>query len=97
MTQVTSGVNRQRLAAGDPARTLHAAGGAHVINAGAMQVRRLTPTECLRLQGFEDSWLDLDPPLSDSAKYRLIGNSVAVPVVEWLLGRIAAMERERTP
>ena len=46
-------------------------------------VRRLTPKECLRLQGLPDDWLDgLD--LSDSAKYRMIGNSVAVPVLEWI-------------
>lgn len=53
-----------------------------------MAVRRLTPTECLRLQGFPDDWLDLDPPLSDSAKYRMTGNAVAVPVAEWLGRRI---------
>lgn len=49
-----------------------------------MLVRRLTPTECLRLQGFPDNWLDLNPPLSDSAKYRMVGNAVAVPVIQWI-------------
>jgi DNA (cytosine-5)-methyltransferase 1 len=49
-----------------------------------MFVRRLTPTECLRLQGFPDNYLDLTPPLSDSAKYRMTGNAVAVPVINWL-------------
>lgn len=57
-----------------------------------MAVRRLTPTECLRLQGFPDDWLDLEPPLSDSAKYRLIGNAVAVPVAEWIGNRIYKLE-----
>lgn len=38
--------------------------------------------------GLPDGFLDLDPPLSDSVKYRLIGNSVAVPVVEWIGRRI---------
>jgi DNA (cytosine-5)-methyltransferase 1 len=51
-------------------------------------VRRLTPVECLRLQGAPDDWLDLEPLLSDSAKYRLIGNAVAVPVVEWIARRL---------
>ena len=56
-----------------------------------MAVRRLTPTECLRLQGFPDDWLDLDPPLSDSAKYRMVGNAVAVPVAKWLGRRIVGV------
>jgi site-specific DNA-cytosine methylase len=51
-------------------------------------VRRLTPKECLRLQGLPDEWLNLDPPVSDSAKYRIIGNSVAVPVVRWIAERM---------
>lgn len=51
-------------------------------------VRRLMPIECLRLQGFPDDWLDLDPPLSDSAKYRLIGNAVTVTVATWIGRRI---------
>lgn len=54
----------------------------------AMKVRRLTPTECLRLQGLPDNWINTYPPLSDSAKYRMIGNSVAVPVIEWIGRRI---------
>jgi DNA (cytosine-5)-methyltransferase 1 len=59
-----------------------------------MAIRRLMPVECLRLQGLPDDWLDLDPPLSDSVKYRLIGNSVARRVVEWIARRLLAMEAE---
>ncbi len=59
-----------------------------------MAVRRLTPTECLRLQGFPDDWLDI-PGLSDSSKYRLAGNAVCVPVVEWIGRRIMAVDRDR--
>lgn len=44
-------------------------------------VRRLTPTECERLQGFPDGWT---AGQSDSARYRQLGNAVAVPVVKWL-------------
>jgi DNA (cytosine-5)-methyltransferase 1 len=54
----------------------------------AMAVRRLLPVECCRLQGFPDWWLD-DLGLSDSAKYRMLGNAVCVPVVEWLAARLA--------
>jgi len=52
-------------------------------------VRRLTPRECARLQGFPDAWLD-GLGLADSTKYRLLGNAVAVPVAEWILRRLAA-------
>ena len=48
-------------------------------------VRRLTPTECARLQGFPDDWNDF---LSDSARYKQFGNAVAVPVAEWIGKRI---------
>lgn len=48
-------------------------------------VRRLTPTECERLQGFPDGWTDGQ---SDSTRYRQLGNAVAVPVVEWIGKRI---------
>lgn len=62
-----------------------------------MTVRRLTPTECLRLQGFPDDWLDLDPPLSDSAKYRMIGNAVARPVAKWLGSRNRIVCKAKLP
>jgi DNA (cytosine-5)-methyltransferase 1 len=48
------------------------------------QVRRLTPTECERLQGFPDGWTDGQ---ADSHRYKQLGNAVAVPVVEWLINR----------
>jgi len=56
-----------------------------------MTVRRLTPVECCRLQGFPDDWLDVEykgKPLSDSARYRMLGNAVAVPCAEWIGERI---------
>jgi DNA (cytosine-5)-methyltransferase 1 len=55
-------------------------------------VRRLTPRECERLQGFPDDWTN--PPgarQSDSARYRQIGNAVPVPVVEWIARRLVAV------
>lgn len=51
-------------------------------------VRRLTPLECIRLQGFPDWWLDIDK-MSDTQKYRAIGNSVAIPCVDFIMQRIA--------
>ncbi len=50
-----------------------------------MTVRRLTPVECERLQGFPDNWTEGQ---SDSARYKQMGNAVAVPVVEWIIGNI---------
>ena len=48
-------------------------------------VRRLTPTECERLQGFPDGWTEGQ---SDSNRYKQMGNAVAVPVVEWIIQNI---------
>ena len=51
-------------------------------------IRRLTPLECERLQGYPDSWTDL-PGSSDSARYKALGNSVAIPCVEYIMAGIA--------
>ena len=56
----------------------------------AYLIRRLTPLECERLQGFPDGWTDI-PDASDSARYKALGNSVAIPCVEFIISRIAAM------
>ena len=50
-------------------------------------IRRLVPTECERLQGYPDGWTDV-PGASDSARYRALGNSVAIPCVEYIMRRI---------
>lgn len=50
-------------------------------------VRRLTPTECERLQGFPDGWTDIDGA-KDAPRYKALGNSIAVPVLEWIGKRI---------
>ena len=60
----------------------------------AQFIRRLTPLECERLQGFPDGWTNI-PGASDSARYRALGNSVPVPCVEFImksLQAVAAME-----
>lgn len=51
------------------------------------RVRRLTPLECERLQGFPDRWTDI-PGASDTARYKALGNSVAVPCVETVLAAV---------
>ena len=50
----------------------------------AQLIRRLTPLECERLQGFPDNWTNI-PGASDSARYRALGNSVAIPCVEFIM------------
>lgn len=55
------------------------------------QVRRLTPTECARLQGFPDDHTEIEfrgKPAADGPQYKAYGNSMAVPVIHWLLSRI---------
>jgi DNA (cytosine-5)-methyltransferase 1 len=52
-------------------------------------VRRLTPVECERLQGFPDDWTSGQ---ADSNRYKQMGNAVAVPVVEWIISRMVANE-----
>lgn len=60
----------------------------------AIAVRRLTPLECERLQGFPDNWT---AGQSDSARYRQCGNAVAVPVVRWIVRRIVAVDSGQMP
>lgn len=52
-------------------------------------VRRLTPTECERLQGFPDGWTEGQ---ADSHRYKQMGNAVAVPVVEWIFSRLVEID-----
>lgn len=72
-----------------------------------MVVRRLTPLECERLQGFQDKWTDigawtdskgkLHKESSDSARYKAMGNSIALPPWKWVLKRLCAnYERDAT-
>jgi len=70
---------------GDPMNTL-TGGDRHALNY-ASTVRRLTPIETERLQGFPDNWTS---DQADSSRYKQTGNAVAVPVVEWILGRLVS-------
>lgn len=59
---------------------------------GANLIRRLTPLECERLQGFPDFWTDI-PDASDSARYKALGNSVAIPCVDFVVNGMAIILR----
>jgi DNA (cytosine-5)-methyltransferase 1 len=54
----------------------------------AMQVRRLTPVECERLQGFPDGYTNIKESCPDGPRYKALGNSMAVPVMRWIGERI---------
>ena len=64
----------------------------------AVGVRRLTPRECERLQGFPDDWtlIQVKPGkwAADAPRYKALGNSMAVPVMFWLGRRIAQVDAQ---
>lgn len=66
-----------------------------------MQVRRLTPVECERLQGFPDNYTQVpyrNKPAADGPRYKALGNSMAVPVIRWIGQRIQLiLDRKNTP
>jgi site-specific DNA-cytosine methylase len=66
-------------------------GGGNVPLKTETLVRRLTPKECERLQGFPDNWTNAN---SDTHRYRQMGNAVAVPVVQWIIEGIVETHRE---
>jgi DNA (cytosine-5)-methyltransferase 1 len=67
----------------DKSLTIATSNDQTLLNKGT--VRRLTPVECERLQGFPDDWT---AGQSDSSRYKQMGNAVAVPVVEWVISNI---------
>jgi DNA (cytosine-5)-methyltransferase 1 len=81
----------------DPSFTLRRGGSQHGVLT-PMAVRRLTPNECLRLQGFPDGWTNIpwkgkpEGQAPDGPQYKCAGNSFAVPVVRWIGTRIAAQQ-----
>jgi DNA (cytosine-5)-methyltransferase 1 len=60
-------------------------GGNNMPMISTNRVRRLTPLECERLQGFPDDWTSEQ---ADSSRYKQMGNAVAVPVADWIIGRL---------
>jgi DNA (cytosine-5)-methyltransferase 1 len=64
-------------------------GGGHIpAVAQTMAVRRLTPVECERLQGFPDNYTNIKTDCPDGPRYKALGNSMAVPVMKWIGERI---------
>ena len=57
-----------------------------------MAVRRLTPVECERLQGFPDNYTNIKENCPDGPRYKALGNSMAVPVMKWIGSRIQMVE-----
>ena len=58
-----------------------------------MAVRRLTPVECERLQGFGDNYTNIKDKCPDGPRYKALGNSMAVPVMAWIGKRIQEVEQ----
>jgi DNA (cytosine-5)-methyltransferase 1 len=101
---ITSKTNASNPQYGDPCHTLGATGAGRTIavaqgSVALKSVRRLTPLECERLQGFPDGWTDIGEWIdskgkkhecSDSARYKALGNSIALPFWIFLCKRISA-------
>ena len=69
------------------------------VHSASMQVRRLTPTECERLQGFPDGWTNIPwrnkPEAPDGPRYKALGNSMAVPCMRWIGERIQLVQSNK--
>ncbi|SCU75585.1 Cytosine-specific methyltransferase [Cupriavidus necator] len=93
LQQITSPENRARIDPAAAAPTMAKVSRMHAIEHQA--VRRLMPMECERLQGFPDGYtgiLSRGKPAADGARYKALGNSMAVNVMRWIGERIAAVE-----
>ena len=65
-----------------------------------LPIRRLTPLECERLQGFPDGWTDIPwrgrEHAPDGPRYKALGNSMAVPVMRWIVAEEGATFLKKT-
>lgn len=73
----------------DVSGTLKCGGG---VSVDSYIVRRLTPRECERLQGFPDDWTKIDDGTPDTPRYKALGNSMAVPCMRWIGERIQMVD-----
>jgi DNA (cytosine-5)-methyltransferase 1 len=94
LAQITSKANYSNPKVGDPQPPLNTFGQGHIAYKQQAAVRRLTPTECERLQGFPDGWTDGQ---ADSHRYKQMGNAVTVNVAEWIGKRIAEAHNVEQP
>jgi DNA (cytosine-5)-methyltransferase 1 len=98
LAQITSKTNRNRVDHELPQPPLCKDGQPHVIS--GMTVRRLTPRECERLQGFPDDYTLIpyrNKPAADGPRYKALGNSMAVNVMRWIGTRIQMVEEAISP
>lgn len=100
-TDLVVGIGDEKNAYIDQFGTLkaHASGGTQQHVMERMIVRRLTPLECTRLQGYPDGWVGIGDwtdekgrvhKEADAPKYKALGNSIALPFWRWMFGRMAA-------
>lgn len=100
-TDLVIGIDDEKNADIDKFGTLkaHTSGGTQQHVMERMVVRRLTPLECTRLQGFPDGWADIGDwtdekdrvhKEADAPKFKALGNSIALPFWRWMFGRMAA-------
>ena len=90
------GVVAPSLTTNNPSRSPQASEVTQQVNAvyqASMAVRRLTPVECERLQGFPDGYTNIKTNCPDGPRYKALGNSMAVPVMKWIGQRIADYEK----
>ena len=104
---ITSPLNKTNPQPGDPCHTLTSDNRNYLVESKPHYiVRRLTPMECERLQGFPDGWTDIGEYIdskgkkkktSDSARYKALGNSIALPQWKWIIKRLCShYERDVT-
>ena len=104
---ITSPLNKTNPQVGDACHTLTSDSRNYLVETKPHYiVRRLTPMECERLQGYADGWTDIGEYIdskgkkkktSDSARYKALGNSIALPPWKWVLKRISShYERDAT-
>ena len=94
---ITSPINKSNPQPGDPCHTLANDDRNYLVGGVETIVRRLTPLECERLQGYPDHWTDIGEWIdskgkkhkdADSPRYKALGNSIALPFWEWLAERM---------
>jgi DNA (cytosine-5)-methyltransferase 1 len=104
---ITNPLNKTNPQIGDACHTLTSDSRNYLVETKPHYiVRRLTPLECERLQGFADGWTDIGEytdskgkkkKTSDSARYKALGNSIALPPWKWVIKRLCShYEREAT-
>jgi DNA (cytosine-5)-methyltransferase 1 len=107
---ITHPLNKTTPLPGDPCHTLGTDSRNWLVqrkySSNCYTVRRLTPLECERLQGYPDGWTDIGEwtdsngktkQSSDAARYKALGNSIALPPWKWVLKRLCACyERDAT-